>query len=156
MTMNISYNKSTSLPKPASAVLLFIITAATLIGGIFFLKHDSKLKKECTYKTTAIVSDIKENSSSDSDTYAPVFTYEYEGNEYTAASNVYSSNLKFRKGDKVEFYVKPGDPQTFYCPKEKSGKFFAVILFIVSGLCLLMAVLTVRSLINEKRYSSGY
>ena len=154
--MNIQFNRSTTVSKPSGIVILILVTIATLIGGILFVKHDAKIKKECTYKTTAVVSDIKESSSSDSDTYAPVYTYEYDGKEYTVSSNVYSSKLKMHKGDTVEFYVKPSDPKTYYCPKETSGKFFGIILFAVSGLCLLITGFSIKSLISSKRYDSGY
>ena len=154
--MGISFYRQASVSKTTSAVILIILTIVTLIGGILFLKHDTKLKKQCIYKTTAIVSDIKADTSSDSNTYAPVYSYEYDGREYTAVSRVYSSSLKVHKGDKVEFYLDPDDPQTYYCPKETSGKFFAVILFIVSGFCLIASVLTVRARISEKSYGSGY
>ena len=154
--MNIQFNRSTAQVKTSSVVILILVTIVTLLGGIWFFKHDAKLKKECTYKTTAVVSDIKKSSSSDDDTYAPVYTYEYEGKEYTVSSNVYSSKLKMHEGDTVEFYLKPSDPKTYYCPKETSGKFFCIILLIVSGLCLICTGFSIKSLINSKRYDSGY
>jgi len=153
--MNVQFNKSTTISKGKSLILLIIITIATLIGGILFLKSDTKLKKQCTFKTNAIVSDFKENS--DSDATAAVYTYSMDGNEYTVTSNVYSSSHKFRIGDNVEFYVDPSDPHTFYCPKDISGRFFAVILFIVSGLCLLFSVFTAFQIIKERSSGSyGY
>ena len=154
--MGVSFNRQSALYGTTSAVILVIVAIATLIGGILFFQHDTMLKKQCIYKTTAIVSDIKKNSSSDSDTYAPVYSYEYDDREYTAVSSVYSSSLNVRRGDKVEFYLDPDDPQTYYCPKETSGKFFGVILFIFSGVCIAMMVVYIKDIISEKRYGSGY
>ncbi|WP_295080698.1 DUF3592 domain-containing protein [Ruminococcus sp.] len=139
-----------------SAVVLSLVIIATMIGGIMFFKYDSKLKKQCTYKTTAIVSRIVEDSDSDGTTYAPVYSYEYNGEEYTAQSRVYSSSLKVRKGDRVEFYLDPNDPQTYYCPKETSGRFFGVILLIVSGICIAIMVVYIKDVIREKRSGSDY
>jgi len=154
--MNIQINKSKTLSKPMSIVLMTLIMIGTFFGGFMFMKHDSKLKKVCTYKTNAIVSDIKESSSSDGHTYAPVYTFEYNGNEYTVSGDVYSSNLKVNKGAEVEIYIDPNDPMTFYSPSEVSGKFFGIILFIVSGVCLLIDIVYIKAIINEKKYDVGY
>ena len=149
-------SKYTPKMTKTSAVVLSLVIIATMIGGIMFFKYDTNLKKKCTYKTTAIVSRIIENSDPDGDTYAPVYSYEYNGKEYTAQSRVYSSRLKVRKGDKVEFYLDPNDPQTYYCPKETSGKSFGVILFIFSGICIAAMVVYIKDIISKKGSGSDY
>ncbi|MCR5600060.1 MAG: DUF3592 domain-containing protein [Ruminococcus sp.] len=154
--MNIQITKTTTLSRPKTIVLMIIIMIATFCGGIMFMKHDSKLKKECTYQVTATVTDIKESSSSDSDTYTPVYTFEYEGKEYTVSSNVYSSNLKVQRGEDVQIYINPSNPNTFYSPKDASGKVFEIVLFIISGVCLLIAALNIKAVICEKKDNLGY
>lgn len=136
-----------ALSKPASTAVMIVMAIVTFAAGFLFLKNNTKLKKECTYETTAIVTDIV-SSSSDSNTYAPVYSYTYEGQDYTAQSRVYSSNLKMHEGDEVKFYVNPDDPQTYYCPQETSGKTFAIILFVISGICLIVSALYIKSMIT--------
>ncbi|MBR6986231.1 MAG: DUF3592 domain-containing protein [Ruminococcus sp.] len=136
-----------ALSKPASTAVMIVMAIVTFAAGFLFLNNNTKLKKECTYETTAIVTDIV-SSSSDSNTYAPVYSYTYEGQDYTAQSRVYSSNLKMHEGDEVEFYVNPDDPQTYYCPQETSGKTFAIILFVISGICLIVSALYIKSMIT--------
>ncbi len=142
----ISHGNAT-LSKPASTAVMIVMAIVTFAAGFLFLKNDTKLKKECTYETTAIVTDIV-SSSSDRNTYAPVYSYTYEGQDYTAQSRVYSSKLKLHEGDNVEFYVNPDDPQTYYCPQETSGKTFAIVLFAVSGICLIVSALYIKSMIT--------
>ena len=147
MEIKFETNGEVTIPK---IVLTVILTIALFLGGIFMAGSSSKLKKQCTYKTTAIVSDIKENSGSDGSTYAPEYTYTYNGEEYKAVSRIYSSSIKVSQGDEVEFYLDPDDPSTYYCPSEKGSKVFTIVFFGFGAVCLLFTVL------NIKKYREQY
>lgn len=132
--------------KISKIILLIILTIVFFVGGILMAGHSSKAKKQCTYKTTAIVSDIRENTDSDdTTTYAPVYNYTYNGDEHTVVRSYYSSNMKLRVGDEVEFYLDPNDPEKYYCPSEKGSKVFSFALFGFGAVCLLFTVLSIKA-----------
>ena len=141
MEIRFGSNGGATIPK---IILTFVLTIGLLGGGILFSSRSSKVKKQCTYKTTAVVSDIKENSDSDGTTYAPVYTYSYNGDEHTVTRKYYSSNMKLNVGDEVEFYLDPNDPETYYCPSEKGKTVVSLALYGFGIVCLLCTVLNIK------------
>lgn len=146
MEIRFESNGGATIPK---IILTIVLTIALIGGGILFSGHSSKVKKQCTYKTTAIVSDISEHSDSDGTTYAPVYTYSYNGDEHTVTRSYYSSNMKLRVGDEVEFYLDPNAPETFYCPKDKGTTVFSLAFFGFGIVCLLCTVLNIKQYIEQ-------
>ena len=110
----------------------FIIRLRYIYGSL-----QKKVKKECTYKTTAIVSEIKFSESEDGTTYLPVYSYTYNGFEYTAESPAYDSTIKVSRGDEVEVYIDPDDPTVFYCPSDQGSKTETISMFFFGSFFLL-------------------
>lgn len=112
--------------------------------GFSLKSQNNNLKRECTVKTTAVVSDISDLSDSHDKRYQPEFTYTYQGKEYIKNSDITSADPKVKVGENVEFYIDPNNAYKYYCPKEleHSERPFMIFGFI----------LLVVTLINIKRY----
>ena len=123
--------------RPSRIIILIIITISLFGYGIYTAVFKSKVKKECTYKTTAIVSEIKFSESEDGTTYLPVYSYTYNGFEYTAESPAYDSNIKVSRGDELEVYIDPDDPTVFYCPSDQGSKTETISMFFFGSFFLL-------------------
>ena len=121
--------------------MIFIIAGlAFFFIGCFELYNSFKDKKLCTVYTEGVVSDFKSTQSDMNDensslVYAPVFTYNSEGQEYTYSGNSYSDKGNLFVGKKVTVYVDPDDVGHVYIPDYKVKK-RNNILFIIIGLAL--------------------
>ena len=132
--------------------VLKIVTFVFLLSGIAFLAvgigigaSEKKLQKRCTEKVTAVVID-NELKMSDSDngtsyTYTPVFRYTYNNKEYTKKSNYSSSPAVFEEGEETDLYLDPSDPEKYYVPDLKIGKWLSLIFKIIGGAELFVAVI---------------
>ncbi|MBQ9898462.1 MAG: DUF3592 domain-containing protein [Ruminococcus sp.] len=121
--------------------LAFILGGLALFGiGCFTLVNVHKDKKVCTVLTEGYVSGFDEDyaDSSDHDSgkvFAPVFSYTYDGVEYTYTGSSYSDKVDFRAGQRVRIFVDPDSPTTVYIPEYRVEKRNAV-LDIIIGLAL--------------------
>ncbi|MBR4363051.1 MAG: DUF3592 domain-containing protein [Ruminococcus sp.] len=122
-----------------SAVFILAGLAFVFVGSLqMYSAH--KDKKVCTVRTDGVVSDFDSTHSDPSDpssslVYAPVFTYTFEGREYTYHGQSYSDKGSLFVGKKVSVYVDTDDPMTIYVPDYKVERKNA-ILFIIVGLAL--------------------
>ncbi len=129
----------------------WLFTAPFLIAGIFLLVFGAKNfftigsdKKACTEMVTGTVIKIQswndtnpESRNEDSsDTYAPVFEYEYQGNTYTEKGRFFSSSAGFAVGDSVDIYVDPHDPKHVYIPSYKQKKSGSGMAMVCGAICL--------------------
>lgn len=121
------------------------------IGLIFFVVgigigiHDRNMKKRCSEKVTAVITENREVlSKSDnhiSRTYSPVFRYTYNGTEYTQNTGYSSNPPVFEVGDNTEIFVDPSDPNKIYVPKLKVAKLLTVIFTLLGGAFLIVGVI---------------
>ena len=133
--------------------LIFAAIGGALLAGRF------GEKSRCTFETKGVVTDIvrieSESADNRSITYAPVFTYVYEGEEYTYQSSTSSSSPSFRKGETVTVMVNPADPIEVYIPDDNASW---VLLWVFAGvgaavaLCALAAIVVI--LIKSRRARS--
>ena len=122
--------------------MVFIVAglAFAAVGaiGIFSRVRD---KMVCTEETEGVVLGF-DSMRSDSDdpssslVYAPIFTYTYDGMEYTYRGSSYSDGKgKLSRGEEVTVYVDPDDPTRVYIPEYNVEKWNSV-LFVIVGLAL--------------------
>ena len=127
--------------------LYLLISMAFILGGLAFTFIGTlqvcsiiKSKKVCTELVEGFVLDFKSERADSSDpnsslVYAPVFSYTYEGREYTYSGSSYSDKGKLNRGQDVHVYVDPDDPYNIYVPEYTVEKKNA-ILFIIIGLAV--------------------
>lgn len=126
---------------------LFINMAFILAGlafvfvGAFGIFSRVRDKMVCTEKTEGIVLDFDSRHSDSDDpssslVYAPIFTYTYDGYQYTYRGSSYSdSKGKLSRGKEVMVWIDPDDPTRVYIPEYAVEKWNSV-LFIIVGLAL--------------------
>ena len=92
----------------------FITFMMTLIFGLvsvlmFFVVPQAieKGSASCTEPVSAVIIDIVE--SSDGSTYAPVYSYDFEGETYNVRSNLYT-NVIPQEGAIVDIKIDPNEP----------------------------------------------
>ncbi len=136
-------NSSSGKPSPYKILLLIIITITILIEGFLFGNRMIR-KGKCTETVTAVVVDeeITHRRSrhgrgrhttvhygTASYYHAPVFSYNYNGVEYTVTSNEGSDPPRYNIGDSTELMIDPSNPEYFYDPSSN----VTLILSIVFG-----------------------
>lgn len=107
-------------------ILFFMIASlpiASLFGGFFYIKADNEQKAQCTVEIEAVVEEnatvyIKKKSSKPKTriSYAPVYSYEYNGKPYSIKSNNSSKPPRYDVGEKVEIMINPDNPSQIYEP----------------------------------------
>lgn len=133
---------------------VFILAGlAFLIAGCLMCLSLAKDKKACTVMVNGEVDSFNryESASDDgtSNSYAPVFRYTYNGDEYTYAGHSYSDTGNLYVGKKVDVYVDPADPTHIYVPEYKTERKNAII-FIIVGVALIAGMIG-YSLYNAKK-----
>lgn len=149
----------------ASKLILLIIPAIFAFVGLCFLAFSiimtiipKNQEKKCTEEVTAVVVDMNEMRSTHKSgkrhytttTYAPVYRYEYNGEEYTKKSNLSSSNPKFSLGDKVKIMLDPNDPTNFYAPDDNTMSVLSTIFLIVGGALMLVSIIVTVLILKNK------
>ena len=132
---NMRYYKRSHVHYSKSAMkiiaLVFMLVGVTFLAvGIGFAIHQTQLKNRCTLEVNAIISDIlskDERHENDdghvtySTVYTPVYSYNVDGQLYTTHSNTYSSNIRYRRGQTIQIFCDPDDPETFYAPNDTTN-----------------------------------
>lgn len=123
--------------KESVIFVLLLCVFYTSIGAAFHLYYIG-LKNRCTYKTTAVVSGIIVSNSNKPGKIqkTPVFTYEYNGKEYSSKGNLSSSSGVFVEGRKVELFINPEKTKELFYPKGNINKL--LMAFYSSGSILLI------------------
>ena len=127
--------------------LLIFYTIVFLSIGIITLSIDGD-NKLCTESVTATVT---ENIQSDSARnrhrsnidkhkyiYTPVYSYAYDGKEYSVESSNSTRPAKYDVGDRVVIMVNPDNPSEIYEPEFKEISLGSIIC-IISGVCIFLA-----------------
>lgn len=127
-------------------VIVPIIVSVAFLGCAVFLSIGKiGFKMKCTYKVNAIVSEVKQFTDEGSTTYKPVYTYTYNGYEYTAEADSYTSK-KINADDTAELYIDPDEPATYYIP----GVDIWLIVFFFFGAVFLLVFFD-----NLKKYKAS-
>lgn len=141
-----------------SVMLVFLIVGVVFVcSGLWFKNYDKGMKKRCTEYIHAIVDDYKLSYSRHNDgtysmSYFPVFSYTFDGMEYTKQSNYGSGEPKYSKGDVVEIRVNPNDATEFFDPSDRSDIVYNVLIGVGMFLILIIVVVSFGVyLINKRR-----
>lgn len=175
------FKKLLDLSPTAKAVLIVLIVIGFIVSLLPYLVLSSlfnstmseRSSKGCTENVTAEVTSLTEYSypedshiknkddlSSDP-SYAPVFTYEFDGKTYNVQSRVYSQTPKYNVGEKVALKIDPSDPEHFYDPKQsKNISLYGVLLvfpimYAAFILSLYLKLKKIKSKINSISYDNG-
>ena len=124
-----------------------------ILAGVFGLGLAilviSVLRKRarCSAEVEAEITQLLHSTSTDSDgfttdTYAPEYTYYYEGQEYRVRSSTYTNGKQYAVGQTVQLFIDPEHPEKFYDRKRdiKNAVFFGfgMGLFFAAGIGLLL------------------
>lgn len=93
-------------------------------------------KKECTEYIEAVIVDIIISHGRHGSSVYPVFGYSFDGVDYRSKCN-FSSSRRISKGDTVELYIDPENPEKFYWPKQTIHKIIFCVMFIGFGIAVL-------------------
>ena len=117
-----------------------------ILSGIFFLvglifqavpvilKYLRKRRSErCTSMTTATITGYVCRRDDSSITYAPVYHYWANGQEYEKSSTYSSSRRKHNTGDKITLYYDSSNPKIIYVEEEQSVLKFIAFIFHLLG-----------------------
>ena len=117
-----------------------------ILSGIFFLmglifqavpvilKYLRKRQSErCTSMTTATITGYVCRRDDSSTTYAPVYHYWANGQEYEKTSTFSSSRRKHNTGDKITLYYDSSNPKIIYVEEEQSVLNLISVIFNLLG-----------------------
>ena len=135
-----------------SAILFGIIF---VVIGFLANRNINEHKKYCTEEVSATVVNYLENIentvSDDSDTriyetditYTPVFSYEYNGNTYTATAGNYGKNYreKFPLSSTYNIKINPNDPEMIYI-KDIVGDNIGYLFMVIGSLVFIFSLVS--------------
>lgn len=114
-----------------TGISLLINIAFILFGAVFLFaghkitSNHEKLINDCDVSTTGTVIDNQLEYTDDSQSYYPIFQFEYDGNVYSARYSVGSYPASFNVGDTAELLISSKDTTKFFFVKgDKSYKLF--------------------------------
>ena len=155
---NMRYYKRSHVHYSKSAMkiiaLVFMLVGVTFLAvGIGFAIHQTQLKD--------ILSKDERHENDDghvtySTVYTPVYSYNVDGQLYTTHSNTYSSNIRYRRGQTIQIFCDPDDPETFYAPNDTTNTILTVVFCGLGGLFAIIAIVLIIVLIHiKKKQKSG-
>ncbi|WP_124100815.1 DUF3592 domain-containing protein [Ruminococcus sp. Marseille-P6503] len=125
------------------AIFLIVGVVFLCVGiGVRFYEQDKK--ESCTVRTYAKVVDIVSKTDSDGTVYAPVFSYEVNGQEYVKQRNSYSNPCNYYKGQSLSLYINPNDPEEFY---DGGDNVYKILFYIFGGMGALFTVIAVVTIV---------
>ena len=113
-----------------TGISLLMSIAFVLFGAVFvFAGHKitsshEKLMKDCDVTVTGTVIDNELEYTDDSQSYYPVFQFEYDGKVYSERYSVGSYPADFKVGETAELLISSKDPAKFFVKGDKSFKLF--------------------------------
>ena len=111
------------------AMLFFVF----LIGTVFIFSGMPK-KRYSEEVNAVVVENVKSESinrskkNKEDNTYAPVFSYEYNGKKYRVKGNTYTNPPEYDVGDEVTIKIDPDDPEDISAPESKKIFIIGIIL----------------------------
>ena len=131
----------------------FMGTAICLtIGAVFILVSDTikqlsiRSKESCTYSTIGVISGYERPNSDNS--FFPVYTYQYGGNEYTVRSNISSSRHNPGIGEEVDIFLNPDNPQESYLELLTKSTDIICKVFRIVGVVLIITSIALALIIS--------
>ena len=118
------------------AAFMLLFTA----GVIFVLAAFRRKQKRCSAETEGIVAGYDTRISTDSETgdsevYAPVFEYWYDGHLCRSTSRYYSGKQNYDIGQKVTLYINPDKPEEFL-DYARERKMLLLMVAVLAGIAL--------------------
>ena len=106
------------------------------VGAFMFFRNDS-LVKNCTVEAKAIVVDLKEDFSTDSDSgasyiYYPIIEYQVGEKTVRVVMDNGSSTPKYNINEKITILYNPDKPKQFIVKGDKSSSIFSIV-FLALG-----------------------
>lgn len=117
------------------ALLVGLLPGGCAAGGIYWYSVNRSFMHGAEL-IEAELAEYREESKDGSPMYRPIFTYEYDGKEYTHRAFWRSSNKAYAEGDSVHMYVLPDDPEEAMLDHWTS-KYLGPAILAVPGLILL-------------------
>lgn len=98
---------------PMIFILLFIVIGACLIiGGLYSALY---LKLTCTEYVYAECIEVKKQYNSNrSEVYCPVYSFNYNGQNYMVCNETYTNRFIPAVGQSYELYINPNNPMNIY------------------------------------------
>ena len=136
-------------------VILIVIIAVTSIIGTVLLVHNQN-KTKGYVKTKGVVVDYKVKIEHEYDDirgtyekkmYSEVVEFKVNGVTYRAQNKVWTNSPKAR-GKEVEVIYNPNNPNE--CEFVKSQHFGSLVLYLMSGICLLALIAQIVSSVKFK------
>ena len=124
-------------------VIAVIFTVVLVIP--YLLYH--RKKAHCTAEVDAVVVDLLEQEHTDSEdgysvTYAPVYSFYFDGQTYRVESKIYSSGRQYEIGEHVTVCVDPENPEKLFDAKRERRTVLYIsaisAVFIVSGMIAML------------------
>lgn len=147
-------------------ILFAFLLVAIFFGGMGFLlfKLSDSKKSVCNQEVTATCIDFEMSYSTKgtdnrhkSPTYTPVFSYEYDGDEYVSWSNTYSSSFRrdFIIGNEYTIFINPDSPKDFYNEVINNqtkllSYIFMIVGFVPSAFILFAIIVNIKAYNKEK------
>lgn len=140
--------------KGSLRIIGFIFTFVAviiIILGAWVSVNSKQLQKRCTYTVTAeVVENISVKSRNKTKhghrtvtTYKPVFSFEYNGQDYRIESSSSHKPALFEVGEKSEIKINPSDPSETYIPVDKSADYAGIICVAMGVIFLIVGILVI-------------
>lgn len=156
--MNLRLVRKISVNAPNAKNFMWIgiiLCLIFVIVGIILLVVRNNEKKRCTEPVTALIIENQTVVSTSrshghvhkSTSYAPVFQYTYNGQEYKIKSNTSSNPPVFTEGEQTEIFINPLDPADIYVPKDKTIIIISAVFIAIGtigAICIAFAMTKIK------------
>ncbi len=147
---------------------IVIFRQATMVGKIAGVMGDEIGKEAdgCNVEITAVIDHHadKESSSGPGVVYAPVYSFEYEGESYNVTGKVWQPDPFYEDGQEVQIMIDPSDPTHIYDPDNNIGTgmrsffgdvliFLAPVLLVPLLVIIIPAIFVIRNARRAKQYT---
>lgn len=120
-------------------VLFLVIGIGLFISGLYTALY---LKLTCTESVYAECVEVKKQYNSHrSEVYCPVYSFNYNGQNYMVCNEVYTNSFIPAVGQSYELYINSNNPMKVYEPLRtmRTGVYMAILgLFIVCFMCFVL------------------
>ena len=117
-----------------------VIMGAFVAIGVMCLLGMIVKRLKCSEEVEATVEKLIPNNDPEAGrSYYPVFSYRYEGEDYSVKSNFSSWFIKLSEGQQVTLFIDPHKPESIWFPKETIHKVITIVCFSASS-ALIMAI----------------
>ena len=143
---------------------ILIASSVLFILGLISVLDFKTMKERCTESvTTTVISNTKSLYAKKGRykkekiyKYAPVYTYVYNGQEYTVESEHSTRPAKYYVGDTAVIMVNPENPAEIYEPEFINIRVKAVIFVVVGGIGIISALCVIAVNIYNKKIKKQY